>query len=197
MKKIRFLNNKLIDGTLYPCKPLFRKLEIPMKSVPNFLLKTVLCICLSAIYVIAPAQNRNANIIYNTVSKLNTNIIAQADSLKTVFEKDGFVVVREAAINMESEYEMPVIMALTEGSWYQFIFIGDPGSSLHEVRMYDWDEKEVVYQRKYGYSEGNVISYSYIPRTSEYHMMKPVQVNKKKKKDLMGYVLLLKKIKTS
>jgi hypothetical protein len=46
----------------------------------------------------------------------------------------------------------------------------------------------------WGDVDGNVISYSYIPQFSEYHMMKPVQVNKKKK-NLCGYVMLLKRIK--
>ncbi len=96
---------------------------------------------------------------------------------------------------MESEYEMPIIVPLTEGSWYQFVFIGDMTSKTYEVRMFDWNEKQVVYQKKmWGDVDGNVISYSYIPKFSEYHMMKPVQVNNKKK-HLCGYVMLLKKTK--
>lgn len=123
----------------------------------------------------------------------DTFIKNQVDSLKDVFAKQGFVVLKEASMTMESEYEMPVIVPLTEGSWYQFIFIGDITSKLYEVRMFDWDEKQVVYQKKmWGDVDGNIISYSYIPKFSEYHMMKPVQVNKKKK-NLCGYVMLLKK----
>jgi hypothetical protein len=123
----------------------------------------------------------------------DTFIKNQVDSLKELFAKQGFVVLKEASMTMESEYEMPVIVPLTEGSWYQFIFIGDITSKLYEVRMFDWDEKQVVYQKKmWGDVDGNIISYSYIPKFSEYHMMKPVQVNKKKK-NLCGYVMLLKK----
>ena len=119
----------------------------------------------------------------------------QADSMKAIFAKDGFVVMKEASISMESEYEMPVIVPLQQGSWYQFVFIGEPTSRLYEVRMFDWNEKQVVYQKKmWGDVDGNVISYSYIPRFTEFHMMKPVQVNKKKKKDLCGHVMLLKKV---
>lgn len=55
-------------------------------------------------------------------------------------------------------------------------------------------EKQVIFQQKrWGDVDGNVISYSYIPKLSEFHMMKPVQVNKEKKKDLCGYVMLFKK----
>jgi len=120
-------------------------------------------------------------------------IIHQADSIKTLLAKSGFTIVREAAVSMESEYELPVVVPLTQGSWYQFVFIGDISSKLYEVRMFDWNEKQVVYQKKmWGDVDGNIISYDYIPKFTEYHMIKPVQVNKKKKK-LCGYVMLLKK----
>ena len=123
------------------------------------------------------------------------SILHQADSIKQELAKQGFIVLKEASMQMESEYEMPVIVPLTEGSWYQFVFIGDVSSRLYEVRMFDWNEKQVVYQKKmWGDVDGNVISYSYIPRFTEYHMIKPLQVNNKKK-DLCGYVMLLKKVK--
>ncbi len=123
----------------------------------------------------------------------SASILQQADSIKILLAKQGFQVIKEASMEMESEYEMPVIVPLTQGSWYQFVFIGDMSSKLYEVRMYDWNEKQVVYQKKYwGDVDGNVISYSYIPQFSEYHMIKPVQVNKKKK-NICGYVMLLKK----
>lgn len=126
----------------------------------------------------------------------NITIKQQADSIKAKLAEAGFIVVKEASVSMESEYEIPVVVPLTEGSWYQFVFIGDITSKLYEVRMYDWNERQVVYQKKmWGDVDGNVIRYDYIPKFTEYHMIKPLQVNKKKKKDLCGYVMLLKKIK--
>jgi hypothetical protein len=120
----------------------------------------------------------------------------QADSLRAKYEKEGFILIRESSMNMESEYEMPVILPLQQGTWYQFVFIGEPTSKLYEVRMYDWSEKQVIYQKKmWGDVDGNIISYSYIPQFTEYHLMKPVQVNKKKKKNLPGYVMFFKKVK--
>jgi hypothetical protein len=124
----------------------------------------------------------------------NDMITKQADSLKALYSKEGFSLVREASMTMESEYEMPVIVPLTEGTWYNFVFIGDYTSKLYEVRMYDWSEKQVVYQQKrWGDVDGNIIAYSYIPKFSEFHMIKPVQVNKAKKKNLCGYVMMFKK----
>jgi hypothetical protein len=115
------------------------------------------------------------------------------DSLKEFYANQGYTVLREASMTMESEYEMPIVLPMTQGVWYQFIFIGDPTSRLYEVRMYDYTEKQVVYKKNmWGDVDGNIISFNYIPQASEYHMIKPVQVNKNKKK-MCGYVMLLKK----
>lgn len=127
---------------------------------------------------------------------IETLIARQVDSLKMLYSKTGYNVLREASITMESEYEMPVVVQLQERALYQVVFIGDITSKLYEVRMYDWDEKMVVYQKKmWGDVDGNIISYGYQPKFTEFHMIKPVQVNKKKKKGLCGYIMLLQKVR--
>ena len=124
----------------------------------------------------------------------NALISQQVDSLKKLYSADGFILMKEASITMESEFEMPVIVPLNQGSWYQFVFIGYYSSRLYEVIMFDWNERQVIYQQKrWGEIDGNVISYSYQPKFSEFHMIKPVQVNKQKKKNLCGYVMMFKK----
>jgi hypothetical protein len=125
-------------------------------------------------------------------------IKTQADSLKAALTASGFVLLREASISMESEYEMPVIVPLNEGSWYHVVFIGDKSSRLIELRMFDWNEKQVIYKKSLNDGmEGNinVLNYTYEPKFSEYHMIKPVQVNKQKKKDICGYIMLFKRVK--
>lgn len=118
---------------------------------------------------------------------------AEVDSLKQFYANQGYSVLREASMTMESEYEMPIVLPMTQGVWYQFVFIGDPTSRLYEVRMYDYTEKQVIYKKNmWGDVDGNIISFQYIPQASEYHMIKPVQVNKNKKK-MCGYVMLLKR----
>jgi hypothetical protein len=120
-------------------------------------------------------------------------IKSQIDSLKRLFSDNNFTLIREASMTMESEYEMPIIVPLTEGSLYRFVFIGDPTSRLYEVRMYDYDEKQVAYEKKmWGDVDGNIINYQYVPKFTEYHMIKPLQVNKQKKK-MCGYVMMFKK----
>jgi hypothetical protein len=123
----------------------------------------------------------------------NPAIQSQADSIKEVYSKMGFVVAKESSMAMESEYETPVILPLKQGTWYRIVFIGEMTSRLYEVRMFDWNEKQVFYAKKmWGDVDGNVISYDYIPQFTEYHLVKPVQINKKKKQ-CGGYFLIFKK----
>src|ERR1700709_1466132 len=103
--------------------------------------------------------------VIRQVSCFDSTLKREADSLKADLSKQGFVVVREATMTMQSEYEMPVIVPLTEGSWYFFVFIGDPTSKLYELRMFDYNERQVVFKKQYGEGvESNIVSYSYIPK---------------------------------
>jgi hypothetical protein len=121
-------------------------------------------------------------------------ILKQADSIKNELSKQGFILVKENTMQMESEYEMPIIVPLNEGTWYQFVFIGETSSKLFELRMYDWEEKQVAYiKHQWGDVDGTVIRYSYIPKFSEYHMIKVEQSNKTKKK-ICGFVMMFKKV---
>lgn len=122
----------------------------------------------------------------------------QADSIKIEMNQGGYTLLREASMTMESEYEIPVIVPFNEQEWYHVVFIGDKTSKLLELRMFDWNEKQVIYQKSL--NDGidgniNILRYTYAPKFSEYHMIKPVQVNKKKKKEVCGYIMLFKRIK--
>jgi hypothetical protein len=148
---------------------------------------------LTLLFIFITAFSFGQNVIKIQPCK-DSLIFSQVDSLKNLYAKSGYSVLREASITMESEYEMPVVVQLQERALYQVVFIGDITSKLYEVRMYDWDEKMVVYQKKmWGDVDGNIIAYGYQPKFTEFHMIKPVQVNKQKKKGLCGYVMLLQK----
>ncbi|MEP7142394.1 MAG: hypothetical protein ABI707_05975 [Ferruginibacter sp.] len=158
------------------------------------MMKNLFCLSIFMGLLLTGIQARSQNVIQQQGCS-DSFILHQADSIKKEFYKQGFIVVKEASMTMESESEMPVIVPLTESTLYQFVFIGDASSKSYEVKMFDWDEKQVAYQKaQFGDADGNVISYAYTPKISEYHMMKPVQVNKNKK-NLCGYVMLMKKVK--
>ena len=153
---------------------------------------------IKAVFVVLFAFISHSMMAQEVIRQENCDISSMRnaiDSLKNIYSSQGFIVLREASMTMQSEYEMPIVVPMNQGSLYEFVFIGDPSSRLYEVRMYDDNEKQVIYKKNmWGDVDGNIVSYAYIPQFSEYHMIKPVQVNKNKKK-LCGYVLLLKKVK--
>jgi hypothetical protein len=148
----------------------------------TYLISSLILLCVSS----AGAQDTNP-----CDNKL---IQQQVDSLKNIFIKNGFMILQEANVAMESESELPVIVPMKMGTSYQVVFIGDVHSQSYEVRMFDYNEKQ-VFHRKSNYSDHkeNIITYSYVPQMSEYHMIRQVQVNNKQKKNLCGYFILLKK----
>ncbi|MBX3256377.1 MAG: hypothetical protein KF862_19735 [Chitinophagaceae bacterium] len=159
-----------------------------MKSI---LYRIFLCNVLISAALYSTAQNDN---IIRVSPCDDQSIQRLADSLKHVYAADGFQILREAAMTMESEYEIPIIVPMSKGTAYQFVFIGDSKSTGYEVKMYDYNEKQVMVQKKEtGKTGSNIISYTYTARMSDYHMIKPVQFNNVQKKNLCGYVMLFKK----
>lgn len=115
----------------------------------------------------------------------------QADSLIASMALQGFKMVKEAAMPMENRFEMPVLLPVTAGTSYRVAFIGDVKATLYEVRMYDDAEQELVY-KKQGI-ENNIISYSFIPNSTEYHLIKPVQAGKRRIKKFCSFILIFRK----
>lgn len=132
--------------------------------------------------------------VIKTQSCNDSLILQQADSIKKAVAPEGFTLLRENSITMESQYEVPVIIPLQERSLYHFVFIGDHGANQVEVRLIDSDGNMVIYEKR-SRSESNFISFSYVPKVTLFHQFRVLQVNKKKKKGLCGYVMLFKKTK--
>ncbi|MES2429643.1 MAG: hypothetical protein V4556_01825 [Bacteroidota bacterium] len=156
-------------------------------------MKTYILPVLLLLFLLTTTGVYSQSVIKQTACS-DLNILKQADSVKAELFKQGFVLVKENTMLMESEYEMPIIVPLNAGTWYQFVYIGEYSSKLFELRMYDWSEKEVAYiKHQWGDVDGTVIRYSYIPKFSEYHMIKVEQTNKEKKK-VCGFVMMFKKV---
>ena len=60
----------------------------------------------------------NGQDVIRQVSCFDSTLKLQADSLKKEMSAQGFIVVREASMSMESGYEMPVVVPLTLGKRY-------------------------------------------------------------------------------
>ena len=117
------------------------------------------------------------------------------DSIKKLYSDGGFILVKEASVYMPNNYETTIFLPLREGTWYKFIFVGDKTSKTLQQRLYDFSEKKVIIlnQKPNIDDEGNVVQFDYIPKFTEFHSLKSLQINKRKK-NIGGYFLLFKKV---
>ena len=107
-----------------------------------------LCACLlTCLYLLFSPSTRAQNDVIKLQNCEGNPYQQTVDSIKKASSEQGYVLLREASVQMESEYELPVVLPMQGGTLYQFFFIGDPTSKLYEVRMYDWNERQVVYKR--------------------------------------------------
>jgi hypothetical protein len=116
----------------------------------------------------------------------------QIDSVKTFFSQKGFRLLRESSMQMESQYEMPVVFPLNEKEHYSFVFIGEPQSRLFEVRLFDIAEAPLYYEKKLsGDHQANVILFPFTPVQTNYFVLKAVQIQKGRK-NICSYVMVFK-----
>jgi hypothetical protein len=137
----------------------------------------------------AKAQGNSAKLFKSGPASLRK----QADSVKSRFLANGYTLLQEIPVTMKSEDDVPVIVNLKQGDWYQVVFIGDSHSQSSEIRMYDYDENEVVYKRNEVDKDGNIIAYSYVPRGSEFHLIRPIQHAENHQRVLNGWFVLMQK----
>lgn len=120
-------------------------------------------------------------------------VTKSSDSLVQFFKSKSFSLVHSASLTMESEYESAIITDLKKGNWYVIAFVGVKTSKLIQLSMYDKDEHRVAYEKQKSFDkEGNIIIFSYRPDASGFHIIRPLQSNKKNK-EVCGQVLLFKK----
>lgn len=133
------------------------------------------------------------------IANCNNNILSHtADSLKTLFSENGFTLLRENRVTMASGYELPIILQMAGNGWYHFVFLAEPTSRLNEVRLYDHEEHRLEYQKQLSRDHlGYINQFAFIAPNTGTYMFKPVQVNKKQKEGLCGYVLLFKRTSTN
>lgn len=117
----------------------------------------------------------------------------QIDSIKNLFAEQGFMLVRESAVQMINNYESIIFLPLKQNQWYKFVFVGDLSSKSFQQRLYDFEEKKLLtINQKIKDTEANIIQFDYIPKFAEFHALKSLQINKTKKY-VNGYFLLFRK----
>ncbi len=124
---------------------------------------------------------------------IDTLVKNSSDSLVEVFRGQHFSLVNSASLTMESDYESAIIVNLQKGNWYVLAFVGARTSKLLQVTVYGTQQERVAYEKQKSFDkEGNILIFSYRPEISGYHVINPLQANKKNK-SVCGQLMLFKK----
>ena len=124
---------------------------------------------------------------------IDSTVTKSSDSLARSLRNESFSLVHTASLTMESEYESAILADLKKGNWYLLAFVGAKSSKLFQVTVYDNEEHRVAYEKQKSVDkEGNILIFTYRPETSGYHIINPLQSNKKMK-TVCGQLMLFKK----
>lgn len=135
------------------------------------------------------------SIAFNSYSQdcYNETIFREADSIKNIFIRDSFEIMRETSLKMETQYPSPIIFRLKKGEWYHLIFVPDNSSRLVEVELFNSDEQRIFYEKNKKKDEaGTVVSFSIIAPENNVYNIRLLQINKHAK-ELCGYFILMRK----
>lgn len=148
----------------------------------HFVLTAAICFSMTGFVQQASAQKAGQNA---SVGCIDPAIRTQAQEIKQHFQKQGFVVYRDAMISMSSMEPYPVIVQLQKGQFYQIIFVGNIADSKMRIDIYNGsdqkiDEKLAMRNR----DQPNYISYSFIPEDTDTYMFMLLQ--RLKNKDMCG-----------
>jgi hypothetical protein len=96
----------------------------------------------------------------------DATILMQATELKQNLLQQGFVVVNDAMLSMDSREDFPVIARLQTGLYYQIVLIGNTRSKRMNLALYGPDKELVLRKEQQPGSSSNVISFSFSPSSS-------------------------------
>lgn len=60
---------------------------------------------------------------------------SKVSELYTKYKLDGFVTYKGGDLPMENKTEFPIYVELKEGSWYEFVVVGDPNAIKFEMKL--------------------------------------------------------------
>lgn len=131
-------------------------------------------LCLNAALAQPAAAQRGERDPQQPVGCIDPTIRAQADEIKKHFTFQGFVVFRDAMINMESMEEFPIMVQLNRGQLYQIIYVGHPAAMNHKMVIYDGrDNKldEKFTSRNHDQQRSNYIIYQFVPERTDMYLL--------------------------
>lgn len=130
--------------------------------------------------------------VVQPVGCVDPAIRGQADAIKQHFTAQGFVVYRDAMVNMSSMQPFPVMVQLARGHLYQIIFVGQSAATNHRMVVYDGADRKIdekFVSRRHGAEQNNYIIYEFVPERTDMYML--TFMTRLKNRDFCGSVCIL------
>ena len=97
----------------------------------------------------------------------DATILVQATELKQNLVKQGFEVLNDAMLSMDSREDFPIIARLQAGVYYQIVLIGNTRSKRINLDLYGPEKEAVLHKEQQPLNQSsNVISFSFSPSTN-------------------------------
>ena len=125
------------------------------------------------------------------VGCMDKNIRLQADEIKQHYTAQGFVVYRDAMLNMESQVPSSVIVELEKGEMYQIIYVGTPEVYRMNLEMFDQSENKLLERFVFkNRQQPNYILVNFIPERTDAYLFSMQQ--KLKNRRMCGSFCILR-----
>ena len=111
--------------------------------------------------LIAFITSSNAQGSYPKIGCKDANLLVQITELKSNLTKQGFEVINDAMLSMDSREDFPVIVRMQAGTYYQIIFIANDASKRMNIDLYGTNKEILIQKEQQPLSQNsNVISLS-------------------------------------
>ena len=128
------------------------------------------------------------------VGCIDAIIRAQAVDIRDHYTSQGFIVYRDAMINMSSMEPFPIMVQLSRGQLYQIIFVGQSAATNHKMVLYDGadnkiDEKFISRSKSTGTEPTNYLIYEFVPDRTDMYLL--TFMSRLKNKSFCGSVCIV------
>jgi hypothetical protein len=101
----------------------------------------------------------------------DATLLVQAIEQKEGLTQQGFEVLNDAMLSMESKEDFPVVVRMQAGVFYQIVFLGNTSSRKMRLELYDPRQKSILQKEQQPLNQtSNIISFSYTPAESGDYM---------------------------
>ncbi|MCC6185958.1 MAG: hypothetical protein IT256_02280 [Chitinophagaceae bacterium] len=100
----------------------------------------------------------------------DANLLVQASELKESLLKQGFEVINDAMLSMDSREDFPIVTRMQAGAFYQIVMIGNTRSKRMNLSLYGPDQQPLIQKEQQPlHQTSNVISFSFSPSLNGDH----------------------------